>query len=147
LLGWKSMGDHHSQNLHRNFVAGAARFEPGTLNVLGLVGLHAALRLFEMVGSQQILERLGALRRRFISGALSLGYAIHGGAKRNETTCITTIACPSRDLTSVRSRLERHSRQIVLSQRELSPGVPALRFAPHFYNTPAEVDALLEVLA
>ena len=147
LLGWKSVGDPGGAGQAAAYLPGAQRFEPGTLNILGVVGLHAALTILGGIGPAAIADRVLWLRRRFAAGLEHLGYDVLGRPRGDERTGITSFCHRDRDLGQVRERLERRPHPIVVSERHDRAGLKVLRFAPHFYNTEAEVDALLDMLA
>jgi selenocysteine lyase/cysteine desulfurase len=146
LLGWKSQGEHH-QDGRAALADSAARYEPGSLNVIGIVGLNASLSLLESIGRDAIVSRLLELRRRLVDGVQTLGYEVLGRPDREIQTGITSFTHPSRDLAALRRTLERRSLPIVVSERETTSGTKVLRFAPHVYNTTDDVEALLAALA
>jgi cysteine desulfurase / selenocysteine lyase len=61
------------------------------------------------------------------------------------TSGITTVWDPARDMQALFDRLT--SEQIICSARQDRQGRRYIRFSPHFYNTEAEVDHILDVIA
>src|SRR5262249_56596474 len=56
----------------------AARYEPGSMNLIGITGLHASLALLSQVGPAAIERRVLALARILIGGLRGRGYEILG---------------------------------------------------------------------
>jgi selenocysteine lyase/cysteine desulfurase len=117
----------------------AARFEPGTRNNVGLYGLGAALDLLHEVGIAAIESRVLALTDRLIEGLQRQGYTILSSLLPGERSAILSFVSDRFPADELRRRARAEN--ILISLRE-----GALRVAPHFYNTEAEIDALLDVL-
>jgi len=122
----------------------AARYEPGVLNMSGVVGMKAALELIQEVGLATISDRLLQLKARLVAGLKQLGYQIHGPESGPTASSITTCYHPEQPLPPKAEALERAS--IIASLRHDRNGKGYLRFSPHFYNTEAEIDWVLNVL-
>jgi len=116
----------------------ARRFEPASLNVVGLYGLRAALALLLEVGIERIYAHLLDLTDRLLAGLETLGLEILTPRAREHRAGIVTCRTP--DVPGDWARLK--DAHILVSQRE-----GYLRISPHFYNIPEEIDRLLEVLA
>lgn len=117
----------------------AARFEPGTRNNVGIYGLGAALDLLQEVGLPAIEARVLALTDRLIEGLQRKGYTLRSSLVPRERSAIVAFDSDRFPVRDLQQRLR--AADIVVSLRQ-----GALRVAPHFYNTEAEIDALLEVL-
>ncbi len=115
----------------------ARRFEVNSPNVIGIYGLRAALSLLLEVGIERIHERILDLTDRLIAGLDALGIEMLTPRRRERRAGIVTIRTedPAGDL----ARLKEAG--VVIALRE-----GYLRISPHFYNTPAEIDRLLELL-
>jgi len=122
----------------------AARYEPGVLNMSGVVGMKAALDLLESIGSHSISERLMTLKRQLVEGLQDLGFAIHGPVEGPQASSITTCYHPDQPLPPLAKALEQAG--IIASLRHDRENRAFLRFSPHFYNTSQEIDRVLEVL-
>lgn len=126
------------------FVNTARRYEPGVLNIPGIMGLVAALRLLTNVGVDRIAERLMQLKARLVSSLGPHGFEFIAPTDGPNASGITTCSHPRIDATRFLPALEKNN--IVILLRHNRAGVAFLRFSPHFYNTEAEVDRIAEVL-
>ncbi len=117
----------------------ARRYEPGTLNQVGIVGLQASAELLLEVGVDAIGERVLALSSRLARGVAEKGYQILGTREPSETSGIVAFSKDGVDALSAGQQLLE--RKIVIGPRE-----GFLRAAPHFYTTEDEIDALVEAL-
>jgi selenocysteine lyase/cysteine desulfurase len=145
LLGWKSVavpGNYHEVRL--DLPDAARRYEPGSLNPVGLVGLHAALALLKEVGIPEIAAHLGELRGRLTAGLRGLGWDLLGPDRPELPTGITTFRRDGVPTAAVYKRLDRQG--FVLSLRKDWQGRDCLRVSPHFYNTQEEVGRFLGAL-
>ncbi len=145
LVGWKSVdcpGDFYSVQL--KYADTARRYEPGSLNILGLVGLRASLALLSSFGSKPIEARLLHLRHLLLDGLARGGYRIAGVADVDSPTGIVTCRHPSMDMQKLYHQLDQGD--LVLSLRQDLEGHPCLRIAPHFYNTEGEIERLLTAM-
>ncbi len=115
----------------------ARRFEPSSPNVDGLYGLRAALDLLLEVGIERIQAHVLDLTDRLLAGLEALGCDILTPRERERRAGIVT--CRTADAAGDYQRL-REAR-VLVSLRE-----GYLRISPHFYNEPAEIDRLLELL-
>lgn len=146
LIGWKSVASSKDfSKLEIDFPATARRYEPGSLNALGLTGLHAALSILRQVGIPAIADRLRALRGYLVPRLTQKGYRVLGPASPEGPSGITSFCCASdADAVALHRRLDE--RRIVVSLRDDPTGAKCLRVAPHLYTTEAELDALIEHL-
>lgn len=146
LRGWHSVEDM------RNFVdvaqplaSSARRYEPGGVNVLGVVGLHAALECLAHYGHRAIAARVAALRERLAQGLEAAGRPPLGDRGTREVASgIVSFGGDADEVRALHARLD--AARIVTSLRADRTGAPCIRIAPHFYTSDAEVDALLEAI-
>jgi cysteine desulfurase / selenocysteine lyase len=144
LVGWKSVHDQRDfvrQELE--LAVSARRYEPGSLNAIGLVGLHAALSMLQHVGIGAIARRLAALRSVLVSGLRDRGFEVLGDA-RGAPSGIVSFLREGEDMQRLQRALD--AKQIVVSLRHDPRGRACIRVAPHFYNTQAELERLLSEL-
>jgi selenocysteine lyase/cysteine desulfurase len=149
-----------------NFVAqeqiifrnGAAKYEAGTHNLLGLVGLIAAMELVLEIGVENIAAELLRKRAWLVPALQAKGFAVlNADAKIENASGIISFhqAGPSRDeaasaakagkdLTALHKKLTDAG--VVASLRADRKGQNYIRFSPHFYNTDAELQRTLELL-
>src|SRR5215469_8543129 len=123
----------------------AQRYEPGAMNLIGIAGMKAAIDLLLEIGVGHIAERILAIRARLIEGVRRFGFDVLGPTGGPNASGILTVSRPGTDMPALFDRLT--SEQIVCSSRQDRQGRRFIRFSPHFYNTQAEVDRVLEVLA
>ena len=125
------------------FLDTAQRYEPGAMNLPGIVGMKAAIDLLLQAGIDRIAEQILSLRARLIHGLEPAGYRLLGKPDPATGSGIVTFSHPARDLTEVFQRMTQE--RIFCSQRQDRQGIQYLRFSPHFYNSEAEIDRVLEI--
>lgn len=153
LLGsWNVVSPQFVAQESINFYEGARRYEPGMLNLPGIVGMAASLEMLLSLGIEAISERILELRRLFVEQLRALEYRQYieehdrsPHAADAERSGIITVFHPEKDMREVAHHL--HAAEIVVSLRHNRAGDAFLRFSPHFYNTAAELDRVLEVLS
>lgn len=140
LVGWRSVANSSTYlPYHFALRPDAARFELGTTNTVGIAGLAAAARLLLAVGLPTVERRVKLLTNRLCRGLSRLGAEVLSSRRPGEWSGIVSFRLPATDLKAVARRLRQEG--IVLSHR-----LGWLRVSPHFYNTEAEVDRLLQAL-
>lgn len=117
------------------------RFEPGSLNAVGLVGMEAAIELLLSVGLAEIEGRVLALTDYLIAGLQATGCTIttpiaHHG-ERSGIVCFRQQGVDSAVLAE-----KLHAAGVIVSLRG-----DVIRVSPHFYNNQHELERLLEVLS
>jgi len=127
------------------FRAGPARYEPGTYNLLGLVGLKAALELLLELGVENISRELLRKRAWLVPALQAKGYQVlHADAPLERASAIISFYKPDTEMADLHQKLL--DRGIVTSLRTDRSGQLYIRVSPHFYNTDAELHRLLELL-
>ena len=117
----------------------ARRFEVITLPYQDFVGLNASLDLFLEVGLKEVYARVERLAEVIVHWALGRrDVRLVTPAERERRAGIVAVA--PRDPAAASERLTAAG--VIHSLRE-----GAIRLSPHFYNTEAEIDAALAVLA
>lgn len=146
IYGW-----HNVRN--PNFVAqdqiafrtGALKYEAGTQNLIGLVGLIAAMELALEMGVENITAELLRKRAVLASTLQAKGFAVlNADAKPENAGGITSFSRTGTDLAALHKKLSDAG--IVTSLRVDRKGQNYIRLSPHFYNTDAETNRLLEFL-
>ncbi len=116
------------------FRADAQRYEAGTNNMVGLAGLHAALKLLQAVGVENIGRELLRKRSCLTPRLQEKGYTVlYADAPPQNSSGIVTFHKPGTDLAALHQKLLENSVQISL--RTDRKGQQYLRVSPHFYNT------------
>jgi selenocysteine lyase/cysteine desulfurase len=118
----------------------AGRFECGSHNVAGLLALKASTEMLSSIGVGMIAQRVRELTDRLIRGLVSKGYAIVSPRDKWQWSGIVSFTSPANNHEQIFHTLRReHRTEIALREGRL-------RVSPHFYNTEAQIDRLLEHL-
>ena len=145
LLGaWNVMSPNFQAQDEVRFVPTAQRYEPGVLNIPGIYGMKAAIEMFLRFGTPQIAQRILGLTAHLAAGLRARGYEIHSPTEGASASGITTFRDEKRSMSELHAKLDQAG--IVSSLRHDREGREYLRFSPHFYNTGAELDAVLSLL-
>jgi selenocysteine lyase/cysteine desulfurase len=144
--GWFSVeAPYDFFNFEQPLKAGMARFEHSTPNGLAILGLDAALGIFECIdgGMAAVEERILGLTSNAIAGLERLGYPVVSPQDDGERSGIVCFKLhPDRqDINSQQLVDELASRNIHVAARG-----DVVRISPHFYNTLEEIHVLLNVL-
>jgi selenocysteine lyase/cysteine desulfurase len=117
----------------------AHRFEEGTMNCLGLIGLDAALSLIDEIGIDRIAERVLALAGYAAEALEAHGCTVVSPRGDDERAGIVMFRDPARENAAVLQ---------ALTEAGVSAAVRggSLRFSPHFYNTEDEIDRAVATL-
>ncbi len=146
IVGWMNMVDADNYGDYQfEFQPDARRFEPGSWNIPGVLGLGASIDLLLDVGIDNVWQRVDALTTQFCEGATRKGYEIFTPRTNpDERSGIVIFSAPER-LGGADSHQkivhELGQDKIVIALRE-----GRLRVSPHFYNTAEQIDRLIEAL-
>jgi len=125
--------------------SGAARYEAGTHNLLGLVGLVTAMELILELGVENIARELLRKRAWLVPALQAKGYQVlHADAPAENCSGITSFFRPDSDLSALYEKLL--AANIVTSLRTDRKGQRYIRLSPHFYNTDEELNHVLAML-
>ena len=128
-----------------NWRSGAKKFEVGTQNLLGLVGLMAAMDLIAEVGVENIAAELQRKRAKLVPVLRAKGFTVlNGDAATENASGIVSFHQPGVDLPALHQKLTENG--VIASLRTDRKGQKYIRFSPHFYNTDAELDRAVAVL-
>ena len=123
----------------------ARRYEAGSHNLLGIVGLRASIELLTEIGVQNIARDLVQKWQWFVPELKAKGYSILNEDGSAETASgIITFTRPDTDIPELHSRLEQS--KIVTSVRVDRQNRRYIRLSPHFYNTDVELRRVLELI-
>jgi selenocysteine lyase/cysteine desulfurase len=127
------------------FRSGAVKYEAGTQNLLGLVGLIASMELAMEIGVENIAVELLRKRAWLVPALQAKGYTVlNADAKPENLGGIVSFFQPGKDLTALNQKLSEAG--IVASLRTDRKGQNYIRLSPHFYNTNAELQRVLELI-
>jgi cysteine desulfurase / selenocysteine lyase len=123
----------------------ARRYEAGSANLLGLVGLNAAMELLLEIGVENIAARLLQVRAMLVPALQKNGWTVlQADAPAQNASGIVSFYRPDADLPALHKKLMAGG--IETSLRTDRGGRHYLRVSPHFYNTDGEIQRLLEKL-
>jgi len=123
----------------------ARRYEAGTHNLLGLVGLHAALELMLEIGIDAVAAELLRKRSLLVTTLQAKDCTVlQADAPTPNASGIVSFHRPGGDMSVLHQRLE--SANIITSLRTGRAGQRYIRLSPHFYNTDAELQKAIELL-
>jgi cysteine desulfurase / selenocysteine lyase len=127
------------------FRSGAAKFEAGTHNLVGLLGLIAAMELVLEIGVDTIAAELQRKRAWLVPALQVKGYDVLNPEPKPESAGgITSIFQAGKDLAPLHQKLADAG--VTASLRTDRKGQNYIRFSPHFYNTDVELHRVLELL-
>jgi len=130
---------------HIVFLNGAAKYEAGTHNLLGLVGLIAAMELVLEIGIENIAAELLRKRAWLVPALQAKGFTVlNADAKIENAGGIISFHQSTQDLAALHKKLTDAG--VVASLRADRKGQNHIRLSPHFYNTDAELHRTLELL-
>jgi selenocysteine lyase/cysteine desulfurase len=133
VVGWKDWRDYDF-----TFLPDARRFEIGTPNLIGQVGLLASVRLLMDVGIPAIERWTLHLTDLLIEDLQQRGYTIASNPARKRRSAIVSFGVPG-DVDEAFQRLS--DAKVVVSKRE-----QVIRISPHGYNTGDEIARVGQVL-
>lgn len=136
-----------------NFVAqeqivyrsGAKKYEAGSQNLLGLVGLIAAMELILEMGVDNIAAELLRKRAWLVPALQARGCTmLHADAPSQNASSILSFSKAGSDLMALHQKLL--DANIITSLRADRAGQRYLRLSPHFYNTDAELRRVVDLV-
>lgn len=123
----------------------ARRYEAGSANLLGLVGLRASLELILELGVNAIAAELLRKRAMLIPALQAKGYTVlQPLAPQANASGIVTFHLPGNDMSELHAKLT--AKRITTSLRGDRAGNRYIRVSPHFYNTDAELQQFLDTV-
>ncbi len=133
-IGWtntREFNDYSSRDM--TLRSGAARYECGALNTIGIFGLRAALDFILEIGVERISYAVRERVKQIVAGLEScevLGQTTSGivSFRRRDENYLVTM------------------RRLKENKIMAAPRNGWIRVSPHFYTTPREAEALLEVI-
>jgi selenocysteine lyase/cysteine desulfurase len=139
VTGWFGRADPFAFDVTAlDWARGARRFDTGTPPIVNAVVARAGIEFVVSAGLDRVQAWTDALSRRLVDGGRARGFTVMGatdGRPRAPTTAFRV-----RDAHAVETALR--ACHVLASARG-----PAIRLAPHFYNTMDEMDRGLDALA
>ena len=141
MTGWRAVVDRDDYFCYDSPLReGGERFEPGSLNAVGLVGMEAAIELLLSIGLDEIEARILALTDLLIAGLEARGCTITSPVTtRRERSGIVCFRHPFIPSAALMEQFQRAG--ILVSLRG-----DVIRVSPHFYNDEADLESLLDAL-
>jgi selenocysteine lyase/cysteine desulfurase len=140
VTGWFGRKDPFAFRIRElTWAPGARRFDTGTPPVLQAYVARAGMELLEGMGLDAIREWTEELSRALVVGGKERGLELMGTPDPRRKAPTTAFRVPG-DSHEVEEAMRR--RGVLASARG-----PAIRLAPHFYSTLADVEGALDVLA
>ena len=139
-VGWNSVA--HSRDfthIELNFKNTAERYEGGTMNMAGFIGLNASLELLLKYGQTAISTRVLEITDLACRRQTAAGMDIDSVRRGDRRSGIVSFHPPGRDPDALRKQC--FQQQVVLSCR-----AGRLRISPHAYNDQSDIDRLIEAL-
>ena len=115
----------------------ARRFEPSTMAYGCAIGLAESIKYLLRVGVTRIRDHNLHLADLLIDGLRERNADIIGPQTDEERTSIVATRFPDCDLADMARRL--NAARVVVSARQST-----VRFSPHLYNEPADIERALE---
>ena len=139
ITGWFGRANPYAfDTMHLDWSPNASRVDSGTPPIFPAYVSRAAMEWLHGIGADAIHDWTQQLSRRLVGGAESRGLTIHGPGLSVPKTPSTAIVCA-------------HAHDVEMKMRDMgiiaSARGPAIRLAPHFYNTEDEIDRALDALA
>jgi cysteine desulfurase/selenocysteine lyase len=123
----------------------ATKYEAGTHNLLGLVGLITAMELVVEIGVENITAELLRKRAWLVPALQAKGFTVlNADARTENASSIISFHQAGKDLTALHKKLTDAG--VVASLRADRKGQKYIRLSPHFYNTDSELQRVLELL-
>ena len=139
-FGWTNVAGYHDYSSRdMTLRPDAGRYECGTLNTIGCYGLRASLEFLLEVGIERIGPAVQALTDQLADGALRKGYQLLGDRTPENGAGIVALHKPGMDSRQVVHELKE--RRIIAAPRQ-----GWVRFSPHFYISPDDIERVVEAL-
>jgi cysteine desulfurase / selenocysteine lyase len=139
-FGWTNVAGYHDYSSRDlTLRPDAGRYECGTLNTIGCYGLRASIEFLLEVGIERIAPAVQALADQLSEGAVRKGYILLGDRTPDNGAGIVALHKPGLD-----------SRQMVHELKErgiiAAPRQGWVRFSPHFYISPDDIERVVKAL-
>lgn len=140
LVGWRSTDQVWDFRPDRiEWAPGARRFEFSTMAYGTAVGLAVAADYLLSIGIEEIHRYDLGLAEQLVEGLAGLGAQLVSPWGQDKRSSIVTARFPGHDQARVAHRLNEQG--VVVS-----PRIGSVRFSPHLYNTPDDIERALETL-
>jgi selenocysteine lyase/cysteine desulfurase len=140
-VGWHSVvGAWDFGTIDFRLKPSAGRWEGGSLNIAGITTLGASLELLLEVGIDAVGRRILELTDHLCAAVERTGWRVYSSRRETERSGIVSLIAPAdRQPAAVVRQLRQQG--VVVNHRS-----GRLRVSPHAYNTPEEIDRLVQLL-
>jgi selenocysteine lyase/cysteine desulfurase len=141
LPGWRSVDNVWDfLNYEQPWARGAARYETGAQNLLGILALRHSIDVLDEGGVNAIAMHIRALTDHLVTCLQQLGATVAAPRIRSTLSGIVLFNLPGADPVELGRHLQREAK-IVTTYR-----TTGIRISPHGYNTVGEIDELVNAL-
>ena len=146
IYGWNNVRcPNYVAQEHIVLRTGSQKYEAGTHNLLGIVGLVTAMQLLLELGVENIARELLRKRALLVPALQGKGFTVlQADAPAENASGIVSFCRPGSDLADLHQKLTDAG--VVTSLRADRTGQKYIRLSPHFYNTDAELERMLELV-
>jgi cysteine desulfurase / selenocysteine lyase len=143
IYGWHNVRcPNYVAQEHVVFRSGPQKYEAGTHNLLGIVGLVAAMELILELGVENIARELLRKRALLVPALQAKGCTVlQADAPAENASGIVSFHRPGSDLAALHQKLTDAG--VVTSLRGDRTGQQYIRLSPHYYNMDAELERVL----
>ncbi len=140
-VGWNTVQDSFDYStIDYTIRDDAQRFEEGSPNLVGICGLLESLKLVMSAGVDRNRAHVIGLTDMLVDGLLGKGCKILSPRGDGEKSGIVNFA--PREPDGVERLMERFGKEGIIVMKRGS----GIRVSPHYYNTPEDIDRLLETI-
>lgn len=146
IYGWHNINNPNFVAQEKiEFRNDARKYEAGTHNLLGVVGVLTSIKLISEIGLENISRELIRKRTWLVPALQEKGYTVlNADAQPEIASGIITFHTPGKDLSALNQKLAEAN--VVASLRTDRTGQNYIRLSPHFYNTDEELRRVLELI-
>jgi len=120
--------------------ADAGRFECGSHNIAGFLGLKASMEMLLEIGIERVFDRIKLLTDRLIQGVELKGYRVVSPRDIGHWSGVVSFVSEKLNHEDIFRALRKNHR-VEIAVRE-----GRLRVSAHFYNTTEQIDRLIDLL-
>ncbi|MGI9613984.1 MAG: aminotransferase class V-fold PLP-dependent enzyme [Acidimicrobiales bacterium] len=139
VVGWLSVTNPFLFDYRLDLPLSATSFEPGTENVIGIVGLGGTVSLLEEFGTAWAENRILDLTDHLCQEVAGRGFVIQSPRHDHQRSGIVIFSKAGVDPEHLHERLTAAGVKCAVR-------AGGIRFSPHYYNTTDEIDAAVDAL-
>lgn len=139
IVGWLSVTDPFLFDYRLDLPRSAQKFEPGTENVIGTLGLGAAVSLLQDFGTAWVEDRILTLTNHICDEVRDRGFVVQSPRENRRGSGIVIFSRAGTDPAILHS-------QLVAAGVKCAVRAGGIRFSPHYYNTIEEIDTAIAAL-